>query len=211
MDGIGPETYIGSACLLMGDAGLILEVQKPHKWRQRDDGHLAIGLGCIGGTVEEGEGPVEALQREAEEEIGCHIELRSAGNTWEVDPKGGARKRAWSLGGPRPILLWQGRGPGYVEDAKVAVYLGRPGGQPKPRDLPAIVTVGLRKVLDLSWQPQSVAEMVAGGAELQQREAIPPSALLTLEGTLGVLAGMQGAHRGVCDRILAEVEGMEEI
>jgi len=82
------ERIFGDSCLLMGESGLILEVQKSHKWRREDDGRLVIGLGCIGGALEERESPVAALQRETREEIGCGLLLRSASSTIEVSACG---------------------------------------------------------------------------------------------------------------------------
>ena len=55
------ERFMGAACLLMGASGITVEVQSPHKWITHDGGGISIGLGCIGGGIEEGETPIEAL------------------------------------------------------------------------------------------------------------------------------------------------------
>ena len=59
------EQISGAACLVARGTGLLLELQKPHKWSADDNGTLQIGVGCIGGALEPGETAEQALQRDA--------------------------------------------------------------------------------------------------------------------------------------------------
>lgn len=198
------EAFIGAACLLMDDDGLIVEVQKRPTW-QRGSGGLSVGLGCIGGGIEAGETPLEALQREAIEEIGCPVIVRSARMTTEVSAQGCASFREWNAGEPRPVLVWDGRALGFSSEGKGVVYLARPDGVPEPRDLPAIATLSLDQVLDLGSRPSTVAHILSRGAELRQRVPIPTAAVVTLEGTLAVLYRLYTADREAAEGILAEL------
>lgn len=202
------ERITGVSCVLVSASRLVLEVQKPGKWHRDDDGRLIIGLGCIGGSLEEGEAVLTALQREAQEEIGCRLQLRSASSTTEVSPEGRAHRRHWSSEAPRPILIWSM--PSSAPDTKVAVYLGRPEGSPKPCDLPAIVSMSADLMLRIGSERLSVEAVTSGGAILQQREPIPPDALLELVGTPLILHRLRSTYRGLAERVLAEADALPE-
>ncbi|GEM_PF-1070547 len=199
------ERFAGAACFLMGASGLILEVQKLRKWRRDDDGRLTIGLGLIGGSIEHGESPIGALQREAHEEIGCSVQLVTGNTTVEVSSEFDVWTREWTSDEIRPLLVWQTHGPWDDPDAKVAVYIGRPGGIPKPRDLPAIISLGIDQLPLLGGKAFTVAKACAEGAELVAREPIPPRALLEPTGTLAVLHRLHATHGEIAKSILAEV------
>jgi len=200
------ERIIGASCLLMGDSGLILEVQKPHKWRREDDGELVIGLGCIGGSLEKRESPVAALQREAREEIGCGLLLRSASSSIEVSSCGKVKRRDWPVSDLRPALIWEGSEPGYITNAKVAVYLGTPDGIAEPRDLPAIMIMDIDLMLRIGFERLSVEAAITSGAEVRQRERFPQDAFLELVGTPKVFCCLYSTHRYITDSMISEME-----
>jgi hypothetical protein len=60
---------IGASIILRHEGRLLFEIQKPSKWLQQPDGTLSIGMGCIGGNIEQGETPRQALEREALEDM----------------------------------------------------------------------------------------------------------------------------------------------
>jgi hypothetical protein len=200
------ERIFGASCLLIGESCLILEVQKSHKWRRENDGRLIIGLGCIGGALEETESPVAALQREAREEIGCGLLLRSAGFTIEVSARGNVWTRGWTANDVRPILIWEVSEPGHVGNAKVAVYLGKPDGNAEPCDLPAIAFMDIDLMLRIGCERLSVDAAISGKAEVLQRETVPRSALLELVGTPKVFHSLYSTHRHITDRIIAQMQ-----
>ena len=67
----------GAACLLWHDDRMVFEIQKSAKWVREAGRPPGLGLGCIGGTVEEGETPMQTMRREALEEIGCPLKISS--------------------------------------------------------------------------------------------------------------------------------------
>ena len=79
---------IGVSCFLRTGTKLVLEVRKPGVCEQGPGKPPLIYLGCIGGSLEAGESVIEALQREASEEIGCGLVLRSARATVDISPGG---------------------------------------------------------------------------------------------------------------------------
>ena len=200
------ERIFGASCLLMGESGLILEVQKSHKWRREDDGRLVIGLGCIGGALEKKESPVAALQREGREEIGCGLLLRSAGFTIEVSACGNVWTRGWTASEVRPVLIWEISKPGHIANAKVAVYLGKPDGNAEPCDLPAIAFMDIDLMLRIGSERLSVDAAISRNAEVRQREPIPQNALLELVGTPKVFHSLYSTHRDITDSIIARLQ-----
>ncbi len=200
------ERFIGVSSLLMDGTCVLLEVQKSNKWRRDGDGRLRIGLGFIGGKLEEGETLIEALQREAREEIGCGLRLESASRTTEIDLEGRAQIRPWAEEGPRPILIWEARGPSYIPDAKVAVYIARSDGAPEPGDLPAILWTSVAEMLRMGSAPTSAEDAIAAGAQLRQREPIPPHGEFELVGTPAVLYRLFDEQKKIAEGILAEAK-----
>ena len=64
-EGSASVRFTGAACLLFSGPRLVLEVRKEHKWQRLSGKPVQIGIGCVGGTIEPGETPVQALRREA--------------------------------------------------------------------------------------------------------------------------------------------------
>ncbi len=200
------EQIIGVSCLLMNDMGLVFEIQKPHKWRQENDGQLVIGLSCIGGSLEEKETPVAALQREAQEEIGCRLHLRSARTTFEISPDKDIWVRDWSVSDLKPAIVWEGSDPGYIPNAKVAVYLGNLKGYAKPQDIAAVMFMDFESMLRIGSGQMQVKDIIACGAELRHHKPIPTQAQLKLVGTPDVFYNLYTTHQKIAKNILDELQ-----
>ena len=61
---------IGVSVILKQEDRYLFEIQKTAKWIQKPDGRYQIGMGCIGGRLENGETAQQALEREIKEEVG---------------------------------------------------------------------------------------------------------------------------------------------
>lgn len=197
-----PERFhIGVACLIRSGPFLVLEVQKSHKWRRTPEG-VRVGIGCIGGALEPGESPVEALQRECREEIGCEVRLRPAAQTWLKNRAEPARPVGWTDGGPRPALVWEGDWPGATPGGVVPVYLSEAVGEVTPLDLPALLLAPPALVRELLRRPLTFGEFLQAGGQVRAREKIPPDALLELKGTLSALRSLEAGHQGAVETML---------
>ena len=180
------DTFIiGVSCFLRVGPRLIFEIQKPGKWTQRPGKPRLIGMGCIGGSLEEGESVIEALQREAREEIGCDIALGSARTTVDISPNGVTVLENCLFDDLRPAAIWE-TDPrnGYIPGAKVVVFVGEAEGDPQPLDLPAIVLADPSLISDIGTQTLTVAEARARGADVRQQIDMPPDGELCLASTL---------------------------
>jgi 8-oxo-dGTP pyrophosphatase MutT (NUDIX family) len=129
----------GVSAFVRWDNRLLLEVQKPHKWTTQE-GQTRIGCGFIGGAIEAGESVMEALQREAREEIGCGLEVAEASGTTRIcaDQSIINRKLFDSA-----VFEWEARAAGYDFDGRVPVLSATPLASPTPIDLPALLVVDL--------------------------------------------------------------------
>ncbi len=182
----GP-TIIGAACLVWWRGALVLEVQNPRKWRVDNHGEVHIGLGGIGGKLEEGETALEALQHEAVEEMGCPLALQDAPVTYAVTPGCQVHEERWHAPGTRPVFVWEACLPGLVPGRSVAVFRGHPMGDPTPGDLPALLCVPAQVLLAIGRGGMRLGEAQQRGASLRAHSTIPNTAWLDLIGTPAVL------------------------
>ena len=182
-----PTSLIGVACLVWWQGRLVLEVQKPHKWHSDALQEVHISLGCIGGRVNEGEGAIEALEREALEEIGCRIELQDAPVTYMVTPDCQVHPGIWQDPGIRQVLVWEACLPGLIPGRSVAVFRGRSAAEPMPGDLPALLSMPPELLFRIDGAGLRLDEARMLGAVLCAQTSVPDKAWLDLVGTPAVL------------------------
>lgn len=194
---LNPETtsFTGAACLLFSERRLVLEVRKPAKWERVPGQPPRIGFGCIGGTIKEGETPLQALRREASEEIGCSIEVWSSPRTVCVSLEGVESVPGLEVDGHQLAMLWTITDPNFVVGSYVAVFLGRAKGDPQPGDLPAIVFANPELIPKIGFGSVSVSEVRDFGAEIRQNIELPPDGRLILANTLRHLMSVYQVDR----------------
>ena len=194
---------IGVAILLKVENRFLFELQKPAKWRRQQEGVL-IGMGCIGGTVEEGETIGDALVREAFEEIGCEIACARSTRPFSIDPAGTVAPLP-PQGLPEGVqFVWEGNDPGFIAGGKVAVYVGTVIGCAKPRDLPALVQLEPELFYALGQGPIAIQDVEQRGGILQEKRQIPRSAYLTPVGTASRLLALWRRYPELLQEILGE-------
>ncbi len=193
---------IGVSILLKEGDQFIFELQKSSKWIRELDGTLAIGMGCIGGLIETSETPREALEREILEEIGCQVHLEEPTVPFSVTPNYDVED-VKGIDVPEGChFVWEGDEPGFIRGAKVAVYVGSPIGQPRPGDLPGLISLDSNTLFECGQQSMKVEDVMAQGGRLIEREAIPRFAHLLPVGTTKVLIGLQAAGSESVEELL---------
>ena len=161
-------------------------------------------MGCIGGTVEEGETIGDALAREAFEEIGCEIAYARSTRPFSLDPTGTVSSLSPQSVPEGLQFVWEGNEPGFIAGGKVAVYVGTTIGCVKPRDLPALVQLEAELFYALDQGPITIENVEQRGGMLQERQRIPRSALLTPVGTASRLLELRRRHPELLQEILGE-------
>ena len=161
-------------------------------------------MGCIGGTVEEGETIEDALCREAFEEIGCKVAGARSTRPFLLDPTGTVSPLPPQSVPEEVQFVWEGNDPGFIEGGKVAVYVGTAIGRAEPRDLPALVQLEPELFYALGQGPIAIQDVEQHGGILQERQRIPRSALLTPEGTASRLLELRRRHPELLQEILGE-------
>ncbi|MBT3346278.1 MAG: NUDIX hydrolase [Gemmatimonadetes bacterium] len=194
--------FTGASCLLFWEGRIVLEVRKTHKWEQRPDGVHVIGIGGIGGTMEEGESPLETLQREAVEEIGCPVELWSASSTIVESPAEVRVVTGLDVDGLCPAMVWEVTDPTYQVGAKVVVYLAQATRDPQPGDLPAILLADPAWITTMSSEFVSTREAVNAGVEVRSRVDMPENGLFQPVNTLRRLLAVRASHCEVFKQLM---------
>lgn len=183
------------------DSRLLLEVQKPHKWTERK-GKTHIGCGFIGGAIERGESVLEALQREAEEEIGCGLEIAEATGTTRICADQTTVRTSLF---DSALFEWEARAAGYDFDGRVAVLNATPLADPVPVDLPALIAVDLDLFSRIATQSLTVMTAQAQGATLLERTPIPPDGLLYLANSARMFHALSSSHPASFTAIASQV------
>jgi len=75
---------LGISTIVWDDTGTYFEINKPKYWKVDDTGRTIIGLGGIGGTMEQGESPIACLRREVQEELGVMPRLEQPEQTYLI-------------------------------------------------------------------------------------------------------------------------------
>jgi 8-oxo-dGTP pyrophosphatase MutT (NUDIX family) len=75
---------IGVSTVVSDGTALVFEVSRPKYWRQREDGATLVGVGGIGGSVEQGESVLACLRREVKEELGARVRLDRPPQTYLI-------------------------------------------------------------------------------------------------------------------------------
>lgn len=197
-----PGSYSGTACLLWHDGRMVFEIQKPAKWVQEPGKEPGLGLGCIGGTNEENETPLQTLQREAVEEIGCPLEITSARITADITDGAIRLRDDVHIDGRVPAMLWTVTHPSYDPGTKVAVFLGVCQDEPQPDDLPAIALGTPHRVFELLAREATVAQARAAGVEFRQKIELPQEGRLLLANTLKRLVFLGTKHPDLYNEFL---------
>ncbi len=143
-----PWRITGVSAILFDDDYLYFEVAKPKHWQRRADGALLVGIGGIGGSIEEGETVLGCLEREAQEEIGLALDVVSAAEThfiyeerWRTSLS--LERRAH----PLPVLFtisanrYRQRELAPWPTLAIITFLARPLGQPILGDLFGLLAV----------------------------------------------------------------------
>ncbi len=173
---------VGASILLEYEGLFVFEIQKRHKWKE--DG-LEIGIGCIGGGIEKDEEPMDALIREAEEEIGLRPIVKEVKNPFSVSEDGTISDM---IGEHEKDLFfdWHGR------ENRICVFRGEISRDPRPDDLAGIIVSDLETIVKVFELGMTFEKLRDSGAKVISRETIPQRARIFPTATTKIMADLFG-------------------
>ena len=185
------QMVIGVSIILRQEEHYLFEIQKTTKWVRQSDGRFRIGMGCIGGRVEDSETAQQALKREVKEEVGCGVLLEKSAHSFLFGPSKTVQEMDEEDLPEGSQFLWEEEQPGYIPGAQVAVYLGRLIGHPIPGDLPGVIGLKLGALFEMKDRAFTVGELLESEGILLEREHIPRDAEVCPVGTAKILTELQ--------------------
>ena len=179
-------TTVGASAIVLYKNQYIFEIQKSKKWDVDSSGVTRIGIGCIGGTIEINETPLETLQREALEEIGSPINIIKYKQPFSLTSD---LDICDILPGKEKIGLffyWFGTKDPYRE-CRICVYLGKVNKTPVPDDLGGLLIADIPLLINCLDHDFSFNQCIDRGMELIAKEKIPLQAKMKAVGTVRAL------------------------
>jgi len=76
-----PWGVVGASAIVRDEEAYYFEISKAKFWTEEDDGRISVGIGGIGGHIEEGENEIACLHREAREELGVDLRVLHSDET----------------------------------------------------------------------------------------------------------------------------------
>ena len=192
---------IGAAIILRPSDHFLFEVQKSHKWRIAD-GATEIGIGCIGGGIEPGETPMQALMREVSEEAQCEVQLDRPESLFYLTADIVPIPLDQNPQDPDLAFLWAGYKSEHRKDCCVAVYRGTSIGSPTPGDLAAILSMPIDLVYQFLDLTMTIEDVLQEGGILLEKEPIPRDGQLLAVGTVECLTQLYGQDPDRVEAIL---------
>lgn len=177
---------VGASIILQYNDRFIFEIQKKHKWRKNNNGIYQIGVGCIGGNIENGETPHETLHREAMEEIGSKISIFHIEKPFTVDSSFNVSFLSDSEYSSNIFFYWHGTKETYLQNRICTFWCGALG-EPYPDDIPGILITHLNTLFTTFETNQTLESILCRGAVLKAKEEIPREAIIFPVGTVKVL------------------------
>lgn len=184
---------VGASAIVSYKNKYIFEIQKSKKWQIDSSGQIRIGIGCIGGAIEQGEMPSEALQREALEEIGTNIEILEWKHPFKITADLDVHSVFHDKENQNLFFHWFGTKEPY-RTCRICVFLGKITNKPVPDDLGGVLVTDIQLFMKFLEKDYTLNQGIERGMEIYSKEKIPLNAKIKTVGTVKKIKELYNNH-----------------
>lgn len=184
---------VGASAVIKYKNKYIFEIQKRHKWHLDSENNIIIGIGCIGGSIENREFPNETLRREVKEEIKTKIDIIKWSQAFTVNSNLEVNTIESKL--EEDLFFdWYGIREPYKKK-RICVFLGEVIGEPFPGDLPGLLITDIKLLIKCVKNHTTIKHCIDKGMEIISKEEIPLEARIKGVGTVKKLEELYENHK----------------
>ncbi|MFX1298213.1 MAG: NUDIX domain-containing protein [Promethearchaeota archaeon] len=184
------EARYGNGLIVRYKKKFLFAVGKEKFWRNKE-GLLVITYTAVGGNLEREETFVESALREAREELGVEVTIKSAINTLFFDFETKEKKFVKLNETINPAIIYNKILPGNDKLA-VCTFIAYLKNVPKPSmEVPALLLLKEEQL----FEDKSLRTLLEEGAEILEQRPIPRNAIMRPFGTAMILRDLDQKQR----------------
>jgi len=191
---------VGASAVIKYKNKYIFEIQKRHKWYHCSGSNIVIGIGCIGGSIENEESPIETLRREVKEEIKTKINIIEWNSAFTINSNLEVNTIESKLE-ENLFFDWYGTREPYKKN-RICVFLGEVIGDPFPGDLPGLLIADIELLIECIKNQSTIKHCINKGMEIINKEEIPLEAKIKGVGTVKKLEELYENHKSRIKHLL---------
>lgn len=184
---LDPRVDITTGVIVSREGRFHFVLLQSGQWKKDEKGRLIMPFVGIGGRVKGGESPIEAVHREAVEEVGVDVKILGQRETiilMNLERIVKIKVKPWKEELPLIVFRMSSQQPDRKPIINVLIYAAKfTPGEIKPLDNPAIIELDTKLLMNTLKEPMSLEKFRAYGGKIISRIELPENGFLKPIGT----------------------------